>query len=121
MNEPDGQADPDPRPWERWGAARRDCAPHRGNVLLLLATVALLLGLSSLCLVVPGWVALPLGWVVEALAQRDLERMTAGTMDPNGREQAERAKELTDLAVAFGVVGGLLCSWPLVLALFQKL
>jgi hypothetical protein len=21
------------RPWERWGAARRDCAPQRGNAL----------------------------------------------------------------------------------------
>jgi hypothetical protein len=30
----------DPRPWERWGAARRDCAPHRGDVLLMLTWVA---------------------------------------------------------------------------------
>jgi hypothetical protein len=26
----------------------------------------------------------PLGWAVEWLAQRDLERVTAGTMDPRG-------------------------------------
>jgi hypothetical protein len=39
----------------RWGTARRDCAPHRGNVLLLLAWVAWALELSSFCLVVTGW------------------------------------------------------------------
>ena len=79
------------RPWERWGAVRRDCRPHRGPLLVLLATVALVLGLSSLGLVVTGWAAVPLAWVVDWLAQRDLERMTAGTMDPNGREQVARA------------------------------
>jgi hypothetical protein len=58
---------------ERWGAARRDCAPHRGNVLLLLAWTAWALGLPSFCLVVTGWAALPLAWAVDWLAQRDLE------------------------------------------------
>ena len=61
-----------PRPWERWGAARRDCVPHRGNVLQLLAWVAWALGLSSFCLVVTGWAVLPLAWAVDRLAQRDL-------------------------------------------------
>jgi hypothetical protein len=37
-------------------------------VLVPLAAVALALGLSSLFLVVPGWVAVPLGWVIEWLA-----------------------------------------------------
>jgi hypothetical protein len=58
---------------------------------------------------------------VEALARRDLEKMEAGTMHPNGRAQAERAKGLADLAAGFGVVGGLLCGWPLVLFLLQLL
>jgi hypothetical protein len=62
------QPDPaDPRPWERWGAARRDCAPHRGNVLLL-AWTAWVLGLSSFCLGVTGWAAVPLAWAVHGLA-----------------------------------------------------
>ena len=40
MTDPDRQADAgETRPWQRWGAARRDCAPHRGNVLLQLAWV----------------------------------------------------------------------------------
>jgi hypothetical protein len=52
--------------------------------------------------------------VVEWLAQRDLERMTAGSMDPNGKGQAEQAQELAAQAMAFGVVGGLVCGVPLV-------
>jgi hypothetical protein len=60
------------RPWKRWGAARRDCAPHRGNVLLLLAWVAWGLGLSSVCLVVTGWAAVPLARAIEWLARGDL-------------------------------------------------
>ena len=54
-----------PRPWVRWGTARRDCAPHRGNVLLLLAWVAWVLGLSTFCLVATGWAAVPLAWGVD--------------------------------------------------------
>jgi hypothetical protein len=42
--------------------------------------------------VVTGWAAAPLAWAVHRLAQRDLERMTAGSMDPTGRGQAERAQ-----------------------------
>jgi hypothetical protein len=38
--------------------------------------------------------------------------MTAGTVDPNGKTQAEQAQELAAQAVAFGVVGGLRCGVP---------
>jgi hypothetical protein len=119
MTEPDRQPDAaagEPRPCERWGAARRDCAPHRGNVLLL-AWVAWGLRLSSFCLVVTGWAVLPLAGAVHWLAPRDLERMTAGTMDPNGKGQAQQAQKLAWQALAFGVVGGLRCGVPWVLML----
>jgi hypothetical protein len=49
----------DPGPWERWGTARRDCARHRGHVLLLPALAAWVLGVSSFCLVVTGLAAAP--------------------------------------------------------------
>jgi hypothetical protein len=81
-------------PWGEWGTTRHDCAPHRGNVLMLLATIAILLGLSSFCLVVTGWIAISAGWAVTWLAQRDLEQMTAGTMDPVGRRKAVSAAPL---------------------------
>jgi hypothetical protein len=45
------------------------------------------MGLSSFCLVVTGWAALPLAWAVDRLARRDLERVTAGSMVPNGKGQ----------------------------------
>jgi hypothetical protein len=119
MTEPDCRLADDPRPWQDPGAVRRDVEPHRSNVLRLLATVALVLGLSSFCLVVTGWVAVPLAWAVEGLAQRDLEKMKAGRMDPNGREDAERAHALAEYAGAAGGAGGfvcgLLCCVPLAL------
>jgi hypothetical protein len=119
MADPAGEPDADPRPWDQPEAVRRDVAPHRSNLLVLLATVALALGLSSFCLVVTGWAALPLALAVDWLAQRDLERMTAGTMDPRGRAEAERAQELAGYACALGFVGGLLCGLPLLTALLR--
>jgi hypothetical protein len=107
------------RPWEQPGAVRRDVAPHRSNLLVLLANVALLLGLSSFCLVVTGRAALPLALTVEWLAQRDRERMTAGTMDPRGRHDAERAQELAGYACVLGFVGGFVCGLPLLTALLR--
>jgi hypothetical protein len=55
--------------------------------------------------------------VVDSLTQRDLERMTAGTMDPRVRQDAERAQELAGYACALGFVGRLLCGLPLLTAL----
>jgi hypothetical protein len=96
----------DPRPWEQPGAVRRDVEPHRGNWLLLLAAVTFLLGASSLAVVVPGWLAVPLGFAVDRLAVRDLRRMRAGTMDPDGHAQAKQARRLADLGTILGVLGG---------------
>jgi hypothetical protein len=57
----------------------------------------------------------PPAWTVDWLAHRDQGRMTAGTMDPNRKRQAEQAQGLAAQAVTFGVGGGLLCGVPLVL------
>jgi hypothetical protein len=109
------QADPDdPRPWEG-AAVRRDVEPHRGNWLLLLAAVTFLLGASSLAVVVPGWLAVPLGFAVDRLAVRDLRRMRAGTMDPDGHAQAKRARQLADLGTILGALGGGGCGLYLLL------
>jgi hypothetical protein len=70
VTDPDRQADAgETRPWQRWGAARRDYAPHRGNVLLQLAWVAWVLGPSTICLVATGWAAVPPAWGVDWLRQ----------------------------------------------------
>jgi hypothetical protein len=85
---------------------RRDVEPHRSNHLLLLASLVLFLGVSSLVVVLTGWVALPLGVTVDRLAGRDLRRMRAGSMDPNGRHQAKRAQLLSEIGTLLGAIGG---------------
>lgn len=102
----------DPRPWERPGVARRDCAPHRGNVLLLLATVAVLLSVASLCVVLTGWPAFILGAVIRHLADRDLADMGAGKMDPDGRAETEAARERALWGMLCGSFGGMACGLP---------
>jgi hypothetical protein len=81
-------------PWEARGLLRRDCAPHRGNVLVLLGSVALVCGFAAICLGVPGLLGLPFGLGVYALGQRDLEQMKAGHMDPRGQALTIQGAEL---------------------------
>jgi hypothetical protein len=103
MTDPDRQEGAkDPRPWEGPAAVRRDITPHRGDVLLLLAWVALVLAACGFCLgpVVP--IAFPLASVAYILACRDPKRMEAGTVDPGGRARTEAARRLSCLAVAVG-------------------
>jgi hypothetical protein len=100
----------DDRPWERPGAVRRDVGPHRGDVLLLLARVALVLAACSFCCAPVVLVALPLTVVAYTLAYRDLKRMEAGAMDPAGQAQADQALLLSWWAFALGTVGVLPCT-----------
>src|SRR5690348_2510613 len=104
------------RPWEGPGAVRRDCEPHRGPLLGVLGGLALLCALLSpalLCLVppplglegfVPSWLAgVALGGVVFTLARRDLRRMAAGLMDPEGEAATEGARNRAFGAVVVGL------------------
>jgi hypothetical protein len=110
--------DPDaPRPWERPGAVRRDCAPHRGRLLLALSMGALcgamLSAMLSLMALLPLGPALfgpaclagvALGGTALALARRDLRRMGAGLMDPEGRPATDDARTLAVGALALSVL-----------------
>jgi hypothetical protein len=96
------KADEAHRPWERRGAVRRDCVPHRGNVLRLLGGVALACGGLAWCLAVPALIGLPLGIAVWVIGQRDFDRMRAGTMDPQGRAPTLQAMD-------WGIAGALSC------------
>jgi hypothetical protein len=95
------------RPWEWLGLPRRDCEPHRGEVLYLLGNLSLICGLLSLCTLVPSLIGLPLGLVVAFLARRDLDEMSTGRMDPGGRDHTEMAR----IRSAYAIVLCLL-SWP---------
>jgi hypothetical protein len=97
------------RPWERPGAVRRDALLHRGHWLRVLGWVAFVLGLLSFFLLVT---ALP-GYVVGTfglhMADADLARMAAGTMDPRGRGETEAARRLARGARGMSVPGPLAC------------
>src|SRR5262245_52620816 len=95
----------DPRPWERPGAVRRDCAPHRGRLLRVLGAIALVCGILALLLAVPGLVGLPLSVAVLRLSGRDLARMRRGLLDPAGRAETERAGDLAIGGLFLSVIG----------------
>ncbi|HEV3258190.1 MAG TPA: hypothetical protein VG013_14995, partial [Gemmataceae bacterium] len=58
MIEPEHDAGPETvgeaRPWEQPGAVRRDVAPHRGELLRLLATISLACSAAGVLLVLPA-------------------------------------------------------------------
>jgi hypothetical protein len=113
----------DGRPWERPGAVRRDCEPHRGGLLRLMARSALAasaLDMPLSCIPVPDLVgsqnvppggpvgstwaplvmatglaslAVLLGVSAAWLAGRDLLRMRSGETDPAGEKHTEGARQ----------------------------
>jgi hypothetical protein len=95
----------DARPWERRGAVRRDCAPHRANWLLPLGSVALAFGCLSACLGVPALIGLPLNVGILLVSCRDLARMRHGTMDPGGRADTIAAMRRAVVGTLFSLVG----------------
>ena len=104
----------DARPWERPGALRRDCPPHRGEALRALAVAGLVCSALSLCLGAPGLIGLVLGTAAWALARRDLARMRGRLMDPAGRSLTEHAMHRGLDAALLGLTSLLL--WGLVLS-----
>ena len=107
----------DDRPWEQPGAVRRDCEPHRGDVLLGLGRISLACGLLSLCLCVPAAISVPLGLVVWLLAERDLAKMAAGQMDPAGRELTQAGNSYAQAGMAVPLLGALGYGWAALLLL----
>ena len=79
------------RPWEELGNVRRDLPSHRGHDLQVWGNVARWCGLLSLIMCLPGLIAFPLGLVIHSMGERDIRRMHAGTMDPQGRLQTLKA------------------------------
>src|SRR5262249_41617250 len=64
------------RPWERPGRrVRRDVDPHRGNLILVLGILGLVIPLIGLGLGITAWV----------MGRRDLARMDRRELDPDGR------------------------------------
>jgi hypothetical protein len=102
------------RPWEQPGNVRRDCLPHRGGDLLFLGNVARWCGLLALISCAPALIAFPLGLVIHSLGERDLRRMHAGMMDPQGRPQTLAACSAAVQGTACGIAAAViwLCVIP---------
>jgi hypothetical protein len=93
MSGPKPDAGTQARPWEEAGRWRRDVQPHRGHLLILLATVGRACAISAWLLCLPGPIGFGLGVLVWALARRDLREMAAGRVDPLGRGLTRTALE----------------------------
>jgi hypothetical protein len=106
-------------PWERPGAVRRDCEPHRGELLARLADLAIILAVLSVLFCAPIFVALPLAVTVVLLAARDLDRMAAVQLDRRGEHQTRDAMERGYWAVRLCVLTVLL--WLVVLPFCLRL
>src|SRR4051794_15497496 len=78
-------------PWEQPGHFRRDIEPYQGYAAHSLAWVAVVcapLGLVFPLLAILGLVVSRLAW---DRADRDIDRMRQGVLDPMGRDSALRA------------------------------
>jgi len=72
----DGEEDDEDRPWEQdyRPRVRRDCEPHRGTLILVLGILSIVIQPLGLMLGLPAWI----------MGQRDLKKMRARIMDPEG-------------------------------------
>jgi hypothetical protein len=103
----DLEGDEDERPWERPGRGQRFRGePHRGPLVLVLGIISVVFGvmspLGACCgpLLVASLVGLGLGIPAWILGRRDLRKMDAGEMDPQGRGQ-------TNSGMICGIIGTL--------------
>ena len=126
------------QPWELIGESRRDCEPHRGRLLRWLARISLLVGVLSflyppiaalllfdgmgleagwlqlsLVLLPNGLMGFLLGSVIQMLARRDLDAMSAGNMDQRGYGDTEKARIESHAGAVVSLLGSLFWSIPL--------
>ena len=101
---------------------RRDVAPHRAHLLRSLANVSLACGVAALVLGAPAVVGFPLGFAVAVLADRHLERMGNGGMDPRGRAETWQAGQRGRRAMTLSLLGPFACLivWCCILSILYE-
>jgi hypothetical protein len=97
------------RPWERPGARRRDCDPHRGPLLLTLGRLSIACGCLGWCFLIPVIPGALLGTVGYTLARADQARMRAGLLDPNGSKEAQEAERLCSFGLWLNLLPCFFC------------
>jgi hypothetical protein len=92
----------------RWRAAdlvRRDYEPHRGALIVSLGNVSMIVGGLSVCLLgLGGLISIPLGVLAWVMANRDLEHMREGLMDPGGKKQTETGRTGGIAGIILGLI-----------------
>jgi hypothetical protein len=83
-------------PWHGTGV-RRDCEPHRGQVILSLGVLSVVMTLGS-CLVFPPVLGLGLGVCAWVMGQTDMPKIRRGEMDP-------REPGMTSAGWILGIIG----------------
>jgi hypothetical protein len=84
---------------------RRDYEPHRGALILSLGNISMIVGGLSLCMFGLGAViSVPLGILAWLMANRDLEDMREGRMDPRGKSQTETGRTGGIAGVILGLI-----------------
>jgi hypothetical protein len=84
---------------------RRDYEPHRGPLIVSLGNVSMIVGGLSLCMLGFGAViSVPLGVLAFLMANRDLELMREGRMDPRGKAQTETGRTGALAGIILGVI-----------------
>src|SRR5262249_23260206 len=82
--------------------------PHRASLIYNLGLVALLLGIPGLCgilclpMVLSAVISAGLGVATWLIATRDLQRMSASLMDPQGLERTRMGKYYAIAGMALG-------------------
>ena len=102
------QTDESIPPWERPGCFRRDCEPHRGDMLWWLGFTSHFLGILALvpgCGWMPGIVGIPFGLCGRYMAKGDLVKMRAGRMNPYGEGITESAMSRCEDGLVFSIFG----------------
>jgi hypothetical protein len=78
-------------------------------LLLLLANISLGCSLAGVLIAFPAVVGVLLGSVTSYMAERDMERMGNGLLDPRGRPETHLASTRAVNALGLGIMAPLLC------------
>jgi predicted Zn finger-like uncharacterized protein len=95
------------RPWDQeyrpYRDVRRDSEPHRGSLILTLGIVSIVTAMFL------GPVGLIVGMIAWIMGQRDLKKMRANVMDPQGLGSTQAGWICGIIGTAFGGLYALLC------------
>jgi hypothetical protein len=106
-------------PWQGPDIVRPAGDPHRGGLILFLGEAVFFFSLLGVPLLGLPWIfTLPWSLTVYLMARRDLRRMSAGLMDPQGRKPTEEGRGYSLFALALSLVFALF--WGLFLLYLSR-